>query len=104
MRNFKSKVPHHLGPEVKAHLRAIRDPPTLAAGEATAREVLTRFGKDCPGLYAALSEDLEALLNHLWVPRRHEKHVRTTNLIERSSWKSGGVPKPYPASSTRRVA
>ena len=33
---------------------------------------------------AALSDDLEALLNHLRVPWRHCKHVRTTNLIERS--------------------
>ena len=47
-------------------------------------DVLTRFGKDCLGLCTALSEDLEALLNHLRVPWRHRKPVRTTNLIERS--------------------
>ena len=29
-------------------------------------------------------DDVEALLNHLRVPWRHRKHVRTTNLIERS--------------------
>jgi len=84
MLNFKSKVPDHLWPEVKAHLEAIRDAPTRAAGEATARDVLKRFGKDCPSLCRALSEDLDALLNHLRVPWRHRKHVRTTNLIERS--------------------
>ena len=84
MLNFKSKVPDHLWPEVKAHLNAIRDAPTREAGEATVRDVLKRFAKDCPSLCAALSDDLEALLNHLRVPWRHRKHVRTTNLIERS--------------------
>ena len=84
MRNFKSKRPDHLGPEVKAHLTAIRDAPTREAGEAAGGDVLTRFGKDCPGLCTALSEDVEALLNYLRVPWRHREHVRTTNLIERS--------------------
>jgi len=84
MLNFKAKVPEHLWPEVKAHLTAIRDAPTREAGEATAGDVMTRFAKDCPSLCTALSDDLEALLNHLRVPWRHRKHVRTTNLIERS--------------------
>ncbi len=84
MRNFQSKVPDHLWPEIKAHLTAIRDAPTREAGEAAAGDVLTRFGQDCPSLCAVLSEDLEALLNHLRVPWRHRKYVRTTNLIERS--------------------
>ena len=84
MLNFKAKVPDHLWPEVKAHLQAIRDAPTREAGEATARDVLKRFRKDCPSLCTALSDDLEAWLNHLRVPWRHRKHVRTTNLIERS--------------------
>ncbi len=66
--NFKSKVPDHLWPEVKAHLTAIRDAPTREAGKANARDVLHRFGKDCPSLCAALSDDLEALLNHLRGP------------------------------------
>ncbi len=84
MLNFKAKVSDHLWPEVKAHLQAIRDAPTREAGEATARDVLKRFRKDCPSLRAALSDDLEALLNHLCVPWRHRKHVSITNLIERS--------------------
>ena len=84
MRNFKTQVPDHHWPDVKAHLTAIRDAPTHEAGEATAGDFLTRFGLDLPSLCTALSEDLEALLNHLRVPWRHRKHVRTTNLIERS--------------------
>ena len=84
MRNFKAKVPDHMWPEVKAHLEAIRDAPTNEAGEATVADVLTRFAKELPSLCALLSEDLEALLNHQRLPWRHRKHVRTTNLIERS--------------------
>ncbi len=43
-----------------------------------------------------LSEDLEALLNHLRVPWRHRKYVRTTNLIERSFVEERRVTKTIP--------
>ena len=84
-------------PKVKAHLNAIRDAPTREAGEATARDVLKRFSKDCPSLCAALSDDLEALLNHLRVPWRHRNHVRTTNLIERSFVEERRRTKNHPS-------
>ena len=68
MRNFQSKVPDHLWPEVKSHVQAIRDAPTREAGEAAGGDVMTRFAQDCPSLCTAVSEDLEALLNHLRGP------------------------------------
>ena len=37
-------------PEIKAHQTAMRDAPTREAGEATASDVLTCFGKACPSL------------------------------------------------------
>lgn len=84
MRNLLGKVPDARRAEVKAHLLAIRDAPTLEAGRAAAREFLARFGRELPSACACLGEDLEALLAHLKLPWRHRKFVRTTNLIERS--------------------
>ncbi len=84
MRNFSVKVPDDLWPEVKAHLLAVRDAPTIEAGEVAAADLLKHYGQHLPSLCKALSDDLESLLGHLHLPWRHRKYVRTTNLIERS--------------------
>ena len=84
MRNFQNKCPDRLWPDVKAHLMAIRDAATHEAAEQGACDFLKRYQKDLPGLCAAFSQDLESLLNHLYLPPRHRKYTRTTNLIERS--------------------
>lgn len=84
IRNVLAKVPDALHGEIKAHLAAIRDAATPEIGEAAAKDFLARFGRQLPSACACLSEDLEALLEHLRLPWRHRKFVRTTNLIERS--------------------
>lgn len=84
MRNLETKVPADRWVEVKAELVAIRDAATLAAGEQAAQAFLVRYGSEFPALGKALSEDLAALLNHLRLPWRLRKYVRTTNLCERS--------------------
>jgi putative transposase len=84
MRNVLAKVPESMRAEVKAHLLAIRDAPTLEAGRAAVRGFLARFGREFPAACACLNEDLEAQLVHLKLPWPHRKFVRTTNLIERS--------------------
>jgi putative transposase len=84
MRNLLDKVPDSAKAEVKAHVLAIRDAPTLEAGRQAAAEVLERYSRLYPSAMASLSDDLEAKLNHLRVPIAHRRYVRTTNLIERS--------------------
>jgi len=84
MRNLETKVPAERWVEVKAELVAIRDAATLAAGEQAAQAFLTRYGSEFPAACKALSEDLPALLNHLRLPWRLRKFLRTTNLCERS--------------------
>ncbi len=84
MRNVLDKVPDRARAEVKAHLITIRDAPTYDAGRAAAQVVLAHFQREFPTAMASLGDDLEASLAHLKVPVAHRKHVRTTNLIERS--------------------
>lgn len=84
MGNLLDKVPDSARAEVKAHLLTVRDAPTLDAGQQAAAAVLDRYGREYPSAMASFSDDLEARLNHLRVPVRHRRYVRTTNLIERS--------------------
>lgn len=82
--NVRSKLPAEGADEVLAHVRAVRDAPTLEAGEHAAAAVIERFGDRYPAAMACLADDLEASLAHLRVPVRHRINVRTTNLLERT--------------------
>lgn len=84
MRNLEAKIPAERWPEIKAALVGIRDAATLEAGERAAAAFLERYGAEFPAACKCLSEDLPALLNHLRLPWRLRKFVRTTNLAERS--------------------
>lgn len=84
MRNIVEKLPQEVIPEIKAHLVSIRDAATFELGEARAREVIRTYQRLYPSAMTSLASDLEASLNHLKLPVRLRKSVRTTNLLERS--------------------
>ena len=54
--------------EVLAHARAVRDAPTLEAGEAMAASLIDRFGAAHPSAVACFTDDLKASLAHLRLP------------------------------------
>jgi putative transposase len=84
MRNVLAKVPEEAQAEVKAFLQAIRDAPTPEVGRQAAEDVLSRYTALYPAAMRSFNDDLEASLAHLELPLAHRRHVRTTNLIERS--------------------
>jgi transposase-like protein len=84
MRNVLDKVPEEVRPLLKPYLEAVRDAPDIETGRRLAEEVVARFGDAYPSAMRSFQEDLEASLAHLEVPAVHRKHIRTTNLIERS--------------------
>jgi putative transposase len=83
MANIRSKLPAEGADEAVAHVRSVRDAPTLQAGEQAAAAVMAHFRDRYPAAVACLADDLDASLAHLRVPVRHRINVRTTNLIER---------------------
>lgn len=89
-------------PEVKAHLVAIRDAPTLEAGQAAAQDFLERYGQELPSACACLPEDLDAFSAHLRLPGRHRRFVRSTNLIERGFVEERRRTKTLPRFFTER--
>jgi hypothetical protein len=83
MGNMVTKLPDDARAEVTAHLRAVREAPTLEAGQQQAARVLEKFSDEYPSAMKGFSDDLEASLSHLRLPVRHRVHVRTTNLLVR---------------------
>lgn len=98
MRNVLDKVPEEARPVLKPYLEAIRDAPDdIERGRRLVAEVVERFGREYPSAMRSLQEDLEASLAHLRLPAAHRKHVRTTNLVERSfeeeRWRAKVIPR-----------
>lgn len=84
MRNIVGKLPDDAVAEVKAHLIAIRDAPNYESGLILARQVIATYQARYPSAMACLGDDLGASLNHLRLPVRLRRSVRSTNLVERS--------------------
>src|SRR5207244_190068 len=68
MANIRAKLPPEAVDEVLAHARAVRDAPTLEAGEAMAASLIDRFGAAHPSAVACFTDDLKASLAHLRLP------------------------------------
>ncbi len=104
MQNLAGKVPLDAWPDIKAQLRAIRDAANLAQGKQLAAQFILEHQRDYPSLVRAFKDDLEALLNVLRVPVAHRKHVRTTNIIERSFEEERRRTKVIPGFLTEKSA
>jgi putative transposase len=104
MQNLSNKVPADEWQEVKQEIIAIRDAPNWEAGKELAKAFCERYASKYPSLVMCLKEDLEASLNHLKVPVRHRKSVRTTNLVERSFEEERRRSKVIPQFLTEKAA
>lgn len=102
MRNVLDKVPEEARLVLKPYLEAIRDAPDVEGGRRALAEVLARFGREYPSAVRSLQEDLEASLAHLRLPAARRKHIRTTNLVERSFEKERRRAKVVPRFRSER--
>ena len=104
MQNFCTKVPGEIWPEIKAEIMAIRDVAGYEQGKQMAYEFIEKYRDRFPSLVKAFREDLDALLNHLRLPFRHRRYVRTTNLVERSFEEERRRTKVIPCFLTEKSA
>ena len=104
MQNFCSKVPEEIWSEIKAEIMAIRDAAGYEQGKHMAYGFIEKYRDKFPSLVRAFKEDLDALLNHLRLPFRHRKYVRTTNLVERSFEEERRRTKVIPCFLTEKSA
>ncbi len=102
MGNVLDKVPDTVRPELKAYLQDIRDAPSHRAGERRLKCVIDRYEAQYPSAIKSLKNDAAASLAHLKLPRRHQKSIRTTNLVERSFEEERRRAKVLPRFRTER--
>ena len=104
MQNFCSKVPEEIWPEIKAEIMSIRDAAGYEQGKQMAYEFIEKYKDKFPSLVRAFKKDLDALLNHLRLPFRHRRYVRTTNLVERGFEEERRRTKIIPCFLTEKSA
>ena len=98
------KVPSEAWPEVKAELIGIREAKDFQTGLTLSQEFVAKYRDLFPRMAACFQDDLEASLNHLKAPYSHRKHIRTTNLIERSFVEEKRRTKVIPGFFTEKSA
>jgi putative transposase len=84
MANLKAKCPKSEWPLIKAKLDRIYYAPNLMEARAQAEGFSQKYRVILPALVECLEKDLDACLAYMNHPANRWKHIRTTNLIERS--------------------
>ena len=102
MANVLKKVPEDIKPQVKAQLQDIRDAPSYSAGQRRIRRLIDEYEAAYPSAIKSLKRDMEASLTHLKMPRKHQRSIRTTNLVERSFEEERRRSKVIPRFRTER--
>lgn len=84
MRNLSNKLPPEIWEQIKPEVQAIRDSLSYDEGLTRLEQLVVKTENQYPSFTKCLLDDHEALLNVLRIPRRHQRSIRSTNLIERA--------------------
>jgi len=84
IRNVLARVPKKRQDEVRKAVHRIFYAACLDDARDEAREFLSRYSRELPTACEVLAKHLEECLTFYRFPERHWKHIRTSNVIERS--------------------
>jgi putative transposase len=84
IRNVLARVPKKKQDEVKRAVHRIFYAACLDDARDEARQFLSRYNRELPTACETLARHLEECLTFYRFPERHWKHIRTSNVIERS--------------------
>lgn len=103
MRNILDKLPRDAQVEIKQRVRDVFYAPALEMARERAAQVLADYRETYPAAMRSFNDDLEACLVYLRCPLRHQRSIRTTNLLERAFQESRRRIKAIPAFFTARA-
>jgi len=84
MGNLQAKCPKTEWPLIKAKLRKIYYAPNSLEAKAQAQMFIEEYREVYPALVKCLEKDFDACIAYMNHPPTRWKHIRTTNIIERS--------------------
>jgi transposase-like protein len=84
IRNILTKVPEAVRPEVKTMVQGVYYAGDERVARLLAQELDRKYRSRFPSAVACFWRDFDACIVYMRYPRRHHRHIRTTNLLERS--------------------
>ena len=87
IRNVLARVPKKKQDEVRKAVHRIFYAACLDDARDEAKQFLSRYSREFPTACETLARHLEECLTFYRFPERHWKHIRTSNVIERASFK-----------------
>jgi transposase-like protein len=103
MRNILDKLPRDAQAEIKRRVRDVFYAPSLEMAEERAAQVLEDYQETYPAAMRSFNDDLGACLVYLRCPLRHQRSIRTTNVLERAFQESRRRTKVIPHFFTERA-
>jgi putative transposase len=82
--NIRNKLPQDAIDEVLPQIRSAYYQTDPEIARLYASKVIDAHAKQYPSAIKCFQEDFEACIQHMYFPAGHQKHLTTTNLLERS--------------------
>lgn len=82
--NIRNKLPQDAINEVLPQIRSAYYQTDPEIAHLYASKIIEAYAKQYPSAIKCFQEDFEACIQHMYFPAGHQKHLTTTNLLERS--------------------
>ena len=82
--NIRNKLPEEAIPEVLPEIRSAYSQTNLEVARECAVKIIDTYAGKYPSAIKCFEEDFENCIQHMHFPAGHQKHITTTNLLERA--------------------
>jgi putative transposase len=84
LQNIRNKLPQEVIDELYPQIRSVFYQTDAEIARMYATKIIDEYAEKYPSAIKCLQEDFEACIQHMAFPAGHQKHIMTTNLLERA--------------------
>ena len=84
LQNIRNKLPQDVLDELYPQIRSVYYQTDEKVAELCAEKIIDEYADKYPSAIKCFQEDFEACIQHMRFPAGHQKHIMTTNLLERA--------------------
>jgi transposase-like protein len=84
LQNIRNKLPQDVIDELYPQIRSVYYQTNEEIAKLYAAKIIDEYAAKYPSAIKSFQEDFEACIQHMVFPAGHQKHIMTTNLLERA--------------------
>lgn len=84
LQNIRNKLPQDVIDELLPQIRSVFYQTDAEIAKMYAAKIIDEYAEKYPSAIRCLQEDFDACIQHMAFPAGHQKHIMTTNLLERA--------------------